>query len=268
GGIMGGEDTGVSEATTEVVIECAFFDPDHIARTGQKLNLTSDARSRFERGVDPAFLEDGIAIAARYVVDLCGGTASEVTRAGEPPLGTRSYPYDPARAETLGGLAVPAELTQQRRLGARRQGRERSVRTRGAAEPGQLRAGGGVATLTAQGDGPVPRRDAIPAGREREQVRPGTECRRGERGRVGRQGGDGHEAMIAPLRLRPAGRWSAFREICTDGASITSVLRPVEHPVYVLLITDTVSVRKMRTPWQFSAPANRTDAFRHPAQGL
>jgi phenylalanyl-tRNA synthetase beta chain len=109
GGIMGGEDTGVSEATTEVVIECAFFDPDRIARTGQKLNLTSDARSRFERGVDPAFLEDGIAIAARYVVDLCGGTASEVTRAGEPPLGTRSYPYDPARAETLGGLAVPAE---------------------------------------------------------------------------------------------------------------------------------------------------------------
>ncbi len=109
GGIMGGEDTGVSGTTTDVVIECAFFDPDHIARTGQKLGLTSDARSRFERGVDPAFLGDGIAIAARYVVDLCGGSASEVTRAGEAPTAPRSYRYDPARAETLGGLAVPAE---------------------------------------------------------------------------------------------------------------------------------------------------------------
>lgn len=109
GGIMGGEDTGVSESTTDVVIECAFFDPDHIARTGQKLNLTSDARSRFERGVDPAFLDDGIAIAARYVVDLCGGSASEVTRAGQAPTEPRSYRYDPPRAETLGGLAVPAD---------------------------------------------------------------------------------------------------------------------------------------------------------------
>jgi phenylalanyl-tRNA synthetase beta chain len=109
GGIMGGEDTGVSGTTTDVVIECAFFDPDHIARTGQKLMLTSDARSRFERGVDPAFLEDGIAIAARYVVDLCGGSASEVTRAGQAPTEPRSYRYDPALAETLGGLAVPAD---------------------------------------------------------------------------------------------------------------------------------------------------------------
>ncbi|ATY32889.1 phenylalanine--tRNA ligase subunit beta [Sphingomonas psychrotolerans] len=109
GGIMGGENTGVSEATTDVVIECAFFDPDHIAKTGQKLNLTSDARSRFERGVDPAFLEDGIAIAARYVVDLCGGSASEVTRAGQAPTEPRSTLYDPDLAATLGGLVVPPD---------------------------------------------------------------------------------------------------------------------------------------------------------------
>jgi phenylalanyl-tRNA synthetase beta chain len=109
GGIMGGEDTGVSETTTDVVIECAYFDPDHIARTGQKLMLTSDARSRFERGVDPAFLEDGIAIAARYVVDLCGGSASEVTRAGAVPQVGITAAYDPSLAETLGGLAVPAD---------------------------------------------------------------------------------------------------------------------------------------------------------------
>jgi phenylalanyl-tRNA synthetase beta chain len=106
GGIMGGEHSGCSDTTTDVLIECAFFDPDHIAKTGQKLALTSDARSRFERGVDPAFLDDGLAIATRMVLDICGGTASGVTRSGEPPLAPRSYRYDTRRAETLGGLAV------------------------------------------------------------------------------------------------------------------------------------------------------------------
>jgi phenylalanyl-tRNA synthetase beta chain len=108
GGIMGGEDTGVSETTTDVVIECAYFEPDHIARTGQKLMLTSDARSRFERGVDPQFLEDGIAIATRLVIELCGGKASTVTRAGTLPHVGVTTGYDPKLAETLGGLAVPA----------------------------------------------------------------------------------------------------------------------------------------------------------------
>lgn len=108
GGIMGGEHSGCSESTTDVLIECAYFDPDHIARTGQKLGLTSDARSRFERGVDPAFLEDGLAIATRLVLDICGGKASQVTRAGQPPVAPRSIAYDPARAELLGGLAVDA----------------------------------------------------------------------------------------------------------------------------------------------------------------
>ncbi len=106
GGIMGGEHSGVSHDTKDVVIECAFFDPDAIARTGQALMLTSDARQRFERGVDPAFLDDGLAIATQLVLDLCGGTASTVTRAGQAPLGTRTYTYDPALAETLGGLAI------------------------------------------------------------------------------------------------------------------------------------------------------------------
>lgn len=109
GGIMGGEHSGVSDTTTDVVIECAYFDPDHIARTGQKLGLTSDARQRFERGVDPAFLDDGLAIATKLVLDHCGGTASGITRAGEPPLARRTISYDPSRAETLGGLAVAPE---------------------------------------------------------------------------------------------------------------------------------------------------------------
>lgn len=109
GGIMGGEHSGCSDATTDVLIECAYFDPAQIARTGQKLMLTSDARTRFERGVDPEFLDDGLAIATRLVLALCGGTASEVTRAGQPPRVGLTLGYDPALAETLGGLAIPAE---------------------------------------------------------------------------------------------------------------------------------------------------------------
>ncbi|PAX07546.1 phenylalanine--tRNA ligase subunit beta [Sphingomonas lenta] len=109
GGIMGGEHSGVSSGTTDVLIECAYFDPDHIARTGQKLGLTSDARQRFERGVDPAFLDDGLAHATALVLEICGGTASEVTRAGEPPLEPRVIRYDPRLCDSLGGLHVPPE---------------------------------------------------------------------------------------------------------------------------------------------------------------
>jgi len=109
GGIMGGAESGVSADTTDVLIECAYFDPDAIARTGQALQLTSDARQRFERGVDPAFLDEGLAIATRMVVELCGGIASAVTRAGAPPVARRDFAYDPALTETLGGLAVAPE---------------------------------------------------------------------------------------------------------------------------------------------------------------
>ncbi|GAA0739186.1 phenylalanine--tRNA ligase subunit beta [Sphingomonas japonica] len=109
GGIMGGEDSGVSDATTDVLIECAYFTPEAIARTGQKLMLTSDARTRFERGVDPAFLGDGLAIATWLVTEHCGGTASGVTRAGSPPDTARTIAYDPDHAERLGGLAVAPE---------------------------------------------------------------------------------------------------------------------------------------------------------------
>ncbi|CAN5385711.1 phenylalanine--tRNA ligase subunit beta [soil metagenome] len=113
GGIMGGEHSGVGETTSNVVIECAYFDPESIARTGQKLTLTSDARTRFERGVDPTFLDDGLAIATRMVLEICGGRASGVTRSGEPPLAPRVIAYDVARAETLGGLAIPADRQRQ-----------------------------------------------------------------------------------------------------------------------------------------------------------
>lgn len=109
GGIMGGEHSGVSADTTDVLIECAYFDPDHIARTGQTLTLTSDARSRFERGVDPAFLDDGLAIATALVLHVCGGTASDVTRSGEAPSEPRVIHYDPRLSADLGGLHVAPE---------------------------------------------------------------------------------------------------------------------------------------------------------------
>ena len=109
GGVMGGEHSGVSETTTDVIIECAYFTPETIARTGQKLALTSDARQRFERGVDPAFLDEGLAIATRLVLDHCGGMPSNVVRVGEPPVTPRTLVYDHALAETLGGIAIPAD---------------------------------------------------------------------------------------------------------------------------------------------------------------
>ena len=108
GGIMGGEHSGVSETTTDTLLEIAYFDPDRIARTGQALGLTSDARSRFERGVDPAFLDDGLAILTGLILDICGGESSRATRSGEPPVSDRRVRFDPERTALLGGLEVPA----------------------------------------------------------------------------------------------------------------------------------------------------------------
>jgi len=107
GGIMGGTHSGCSDTTTDVLIECAYFDPEAIARTGQKLLLTSDARTRFERGVDPAFLDEGLAIATHLVLELCGGTASAVTRAGQPPIPDKTVIYRPLRPLELTGVDVP-----------------------------------------------------------------------------------------------------------------------------------------------------------------
>jgi phenylalanyl-tRNA synthetase beta chain len=108
GGIMGGAHSGVTEETTDILIECAYFDPENIARTGQKLALTSDARSRFERGVDPAFVDAGLQLATAMAIDLAGGEASEAVRAGEPPEVGLSVDYAPAQTERLAGVAVSA----------------------------------------------------------------------------------------------------------------------------------------------------------------
>ena len=113
GGIMGGEHSGAQDGTSDVLIECAWFTPERIARTGQKLALTSDARQRFERGVDPAFLDEGLAIATRLVLALCGGTPTGVTRAGTPPVEERVIAYDPGLAAGLGGLAIVDDRQRQ-----------------------------------------------------------------------------------------------------------------------------------------------------------
>lgn len=108
-GIMGGEHSGCSETTTDMLLEVAYFTPERIAKTGQALALTSDARSRFERGVDPAFLDDAVEIITRLVLDICGGEASDIVRAGQPPVDRKTLAYDTSRCATLGGIDVPAE---------------------------------------------------------------------------------------------------------------------------------------------------------------
>src|SRR3954454_284283 len=104
GGIMGGEDSGVSEATADVMLEVAYFTPERIVRTGQALGLTSDARSRFERGVYPAFLDEGLAILTGLILDVCGGEPSAAIRVGEPPVERRTISFDFQRTAALGGI--------------------------------------------------------------------------------------------------------------------------------------------------------------------
>ena len=99
---MGGLRTGCTEATTDVFVEAAWFDPIRTARTGRRLRINSDARYRFERGVDPAFTPRGIELATRMILELCGGEPSEVEIAGAvpdtaPQLPARPGPRRPPR---------------------------------------------------------------------------------------------------------------------------------------------------------------------------
>ena len=104
GGVIGGEETGSTDATTNVFIELAYFDPKRTARTGRKLNIQSDARFRFERGVDPAFVVPGLELATALVLDICGGEASKVEIAGKPPKPNAPFAFDPKLVKRLSGL--------------------------------------------------------------------------------------------------------------------------------------------------------------------
>lgn len=116
-GIMGGEETGCTEETVNVFIESAYWDPIQTAYTGRALKINSDARYRFERGVDPAFTPVGLEHAVRMIVDHAGGTASQLIQAGEVPNTSRAYKLEPARVQSLVGLDIP-EAEQRQTLTA------------------------------------------------------------------------------------------------------------------------------------------------------
>ena len=116
-GIMGGAVTGCTEETVNVFVESAYWDPVQIATTGRKLKIHSDARYRFERGVDPAFTPEGLEHAVRMIVDHAGGEASEVVVAGAVPDVSRAYRLEPARVQSLVGMEIP-EAEQRQTLTA------------------------------------------------------------------------------------------------------------------------------------------------------
>ncbi len=103
GGVIGGEATGCTATTTDVLIEAALFDPLRTAATGRRLGIQSDARYRFERGLDPEMVVPGIEIATRLILELCGGEPSEVAIAGAVPEWRRQYFLRVERCRTLGG---------------------------------------------------------------------------------------------------------------------------------------------------------------------
>ena len=107
GGIVGGVSTGCTEGTTNVFVECAYFDPYTTAKTGRALQIDSDARYRFERGVDPEFTRDGIEIATQLILELCGGEVSEVVSDGAMPKWQREVDFDFAYTKKLSSLDVP-----------------------------------------------------------------------------------------------------------------------------------------------------------------
>jgi phenylalanyl-tRNA synthetase beta chain len=108
-GIMGGEASGCTEDTVNVFLESAYWDPIHTAYTGRDLKINSDARYRFERGVDPDYTLPGLEAATAMVLELCGGEASEIVEAGAPVKTARAYPLDTKRVISLVGMEIPRD---------------------------------------------------------------------------------------------------------------------------------------------------------------
>ena len=128
-GLMGGAHSGVTDATVNVIVESAYWDPVQIAMTGRALKIHSDARYRFERGVDPAFTPEGLDHAVRMILDHAGGEASAMQVAGAVPDVSRAYRLDTDRVESLVGMSIPAEgqRTTLEALGFRMDGDEAHV---------------------------------------------------------------------------------------------------------------------------------------------
>ena len=108
-GIMGGMDTGSFEDTKNVFIESAWFDPARIARAGRKQGIISDARYRFERGVDPQFVLPGLELCTQLILEWCGGEASDVVIGGALPPPHKPILFDPAFVESFGGIRIPRD---------------------------------------------------------------------------------------------------------------------------------------------------------------
>jgi phenylalanyl-tRNA synthetase beta chain len=125
-GVIGGEATGCDETTTAVFIECALFDPIRVALTGRRHQIVSDARQRFERGIDPALMPDAVEAATAMVLELCGGEPGEVTEAGAPPVWQRTASLRFERIAGLGGSDIPADeaVASLQRLGFTVQSRD------------------------------------------------------------------------------------------------------------------------------------------------
>ncbi len=128
-GIMGGVASGCTDETVNVFVESAYWDPVTIAHTGRKLKINSDARYRFERGVDPAYTPDGLDAAVQMILDLCGGEASDKVMAGAVPDKSRSYKLDTDRVQSLVGMEIPADEQRAtlRALGFELQGDQAKV---------------------------------------------------------------------------------------------------------------------------------------------
>ncbi|WP_170426943.1 phenylalanine--tRNA ligase subunit beta [Ruegeria arenilitoris] len=123
-GIMGGEETGCTEETVNVFLESAFWDHVQIALTGRALKINSDARYRFERGVDPEYTLEGLEQATQMILDICGGEVSKVVEAGKAPNHARAYKLDAERVQSLVGMDIPEAEQRQTltRLGFRLEG--------------------------------------------------------------------------------------------------------------------------------------------------
>ena len=117
GGIMGGAASGCTEETVNVFVEAAYFDPVRTAYTGRALKINSDARYRFERGIDPEFTPQGVELATQMIMEHAGGEASDVVIAGAIPDVARAYKLDAARVQSLVGMEIP-ESTQRQTLTA------------------------------------------------------------------------------------------------------------------------------------------------------
>lgn len=112
GGIVGGSSTGCASDTVNIFLECAYFTPERIARAGRDLSVSSDARYRFERGVDPEFVATGMELATKMILELCGDDntqISEVIQAGAVPEWTRTITYTPDLMRTLIGVEVASD---------------------------------------------------------------------------------------------------------------------------------------------------------------